>query len=117
MTSIESLIENTMYKMKVLGIADDIAATNFSAHVGWSIALAMMALRWWGNKGLYIVTTLFTVESICWKLFTWHYWTYFMTGHMRVDWWNDLVINLVSRLAIPIGMCIYCYVRSSNNNE
>lgn len=107
MNSLEQLLENILYKIPFLGITDDAAATNFSAHIGWSIAIPCLSLHFFGLKGLIITTILYTIESLCWKLFTWNYWNYFKTNTLPSDWINDFVVDLSSRLLIPISICIY----------
>lgn len=111
MSSFEAWLESVLYKIKWLGITNDAAATNFAAHVGWSIAIPMVAHAWLGNWGLWVVTALFFVETLLWKLFTWGYIEYFKAGTLppvsNMDVWNDFYMDFISRLTVSVVMSLW----------
>jgi hypothetical protein len=109
--SFEAWLESILYKIKFLDIHNDTEATNFSAHVGWSIAIPMLAYQFWGNNGVWIITGVYIVESLCWKMFTWNYWKWFTVGPLPADWYNDFVVDLISRLTVPILMSLWLLYR------
>lgn len=111
MSSFEAWLESVVYKIKWLGITNDAAATNFAAHIGWSIALPMVAHAWFGPWGVWISTVLLVIETTLWKLFTWGYISYFKEGKLPPtsdpEVWNDFYIDYISRCTIPVLMCVW----------